>query len=103
MLRKESRDYRGIIILHPHLSVLDIVLDNIQNFFGIGDSRNLEFHVLELDCEEDIILPGDDDSAFVDWGADFEADAIVREEDELGGVPSRRMISIVEILFAVGC
>ena len=24
---------------------------------------------------------------FVDWGADFEADAIVREEDEFGGVP----------------
>ena len=57
MLRKESRDYRGIIILHPHLSVLDIVLDNIQNFFGIGDSRNLEFHVLELDCEEDGAAP----------------------------------------------
>ena len=68
-----------------------------------------EFHVAkEADGEfgltaEEIILPGDDDSAFVDWGAEFEADAIVREEDELGGVPSRRMISIVEILLAVGC
>ena len=63
VLRKGSRDYHGIIVLHPHL-------------------------VLELDREEDIILPGDDDSAFVDWGADFEIDAIVREEDELGGAPT---------------
>lgn len=87
MLRKGSRDYRGIIVLYPHLSHLNIVLHCIQYLLGIGDSHNLEFHVPELDREEDIILPGDDDSAFVDWGADFETDAIVREEDELGGVP----------------
>ena len=36
---------------------------------------------------EGVVLPGDDGSAFVDWSADFEADAIIREEDELGGVP----------------
>ena len=52
------------------------------------DAHNLEFHITELDLEKDIVLPGDDDSAFIDWGADFEADAIVREEDELGGVPT---------------
>ena len=86
VLSKGSRDYRGIIVLSPHLSPLNIVLHCIQYLLGIGDSHNLEFHVLEMDCEEDIILSGDDDSTFVDWGADFEIDAIVREEDELGGV-----------------
>ena len=61
-----------------------------------------EFHVAkEADGEagltaEEIILPGDDDSAFVDWGADFEADAIVREEDELGGVPYLQHLRVIE-------
>lgn len=61
-----------------------------------------EFHVAkEADGEagltsEEIILPGDDDSAFVDWGADFEADSIVREEDELGGVPYLQHLRVIE-------
>ena len=33
---------------------------------------------------------------FVDWGADFEADAIVREEDELGGVPDAEHLWVIE-------
>lgn len=41
-------------------------------------------------------MPGDNDSAFVDWGADFEADAIVREEDELGGVPDAEHLWVIE-------
>jgi len=84
------------IALHPHLSILDIVLDSIQNFLGIRNAHNLEFHVPELDREEGVVLPGDDDSAFVDWGADFEADAIVREEDELGGVPYLQHLWVIE-------
>ena len=82
--------------LHPHLSVLDIVLDNIQNFLCIGNAHNLEFHITELDREKDIVLPGDDDSAFIDLGADFETDAIVREEDELGGVPYLQHPRVIE-------
>lgn len=76
------------IPLHPHLSVLNIVIDGIQNFRCIRDAHNLEFHVPEHDREKDIFLPGDEDGAFVDWGADFEADAIVIEEYEFGGVPT---------------
>ena len=64
--------------LHPHLSHLNIVLDGIQNLLCIGDSQNLEIHIPEVDRVEGVVLPGDDDGAFVDWGADFEADAIVR-------------------------
>ena len=96
MLRKGSRDYRGIIVLHPHLSVLDIILDGVQNFFGVGDAHDLELHVPELDREEGVVLPGDDDDAFVDWGADFESDAIVRKEDELGGVPDAEHLRLIQ-------
>ena len=73
--------------LHPHLSVLNIVFDRIQNLLCIGDSQNFEIHIPEVDRVEGVVLPGDDDGVFVDRGADFEADAIVREEGELGGVP----------------
>ena len=59
---------------------------------------NLEFHVTEADRVECVVLPGDDDSAFVDWGADFESDAIVREEDELGGVPDAEHLWVIEEL-----
>ena len=45
---------------------------------------------------EGLVLPGDDDGDFVDWGADFEADAIVREEDELGGVPDAEHLWVIE-------
>ena len=76
------------IPLHTDLSVLNIVLDGVQNFLCIRDAHNLEFHVPEPDREKDIVLPGDDDSAFIDLGADFEPDAIIREEDELGSVPT---------------
>lgn len=54
----------------------------------------LELYVKELDHEKDIVLPSDDDGAFVDWGADFKADAIVREEDELIGVPYLLLVLI---------
>lgn len=74
--------------LHPHLSIFNIVLHCIQNLLSIGDSQNLEIHIPEVDRVEGVVLPGDDDCAFVDWSADFETDAIVREEDELGGVPT---------------
>lgn len=83
-------------VLHPHLSILDIVLDSIQNFLGIRNAHDLEFHVPELDSEEGVVLPGDNDSAFVDWGADFEAHAIVRKEDELGGVPNAEHLGIIQ-------
>ena len=43
-------------------------------------------HIPEVDRVEGVVLPCDDDGSLVDWCADFEADAIVREEDELGGV-----------------
>ena len=66
-------------IVRPH---------RIQNLFSIGDSQNLKFHIHKADRVEGLVLPFDDDGDFVDWGADFEADAIVREEDELGGVPT---------------
>ena len=74
--------------LHSHLSHLNIVLHCIQNLLSIGDSQNLESHIPEVDRVEGVVLPGDDDSAFVDWGTDFETDAIVREEDEFNGVPT---------------
>ena len=80
--------------LHPHHSVLNIVLDGIQNLLSIGDSQNLEIHIPEVDRVEGVVLPGDDDGAFV--GADFEADAIVREEDELGGVPDAEHLWVIE-------
>ena len=73
--------------LHPHHSVLNIVLHRIQNLLSIGDSQNLEFHITEADRVEGVVLPGDDDSAFIDLGADFEPDAIVRKKDKLGGIP----------------
>ena len=76
-----------VLALYPRLSVLNIVLDGIDDFFCIWDAHNLEFHITELDREIGIVLLGDDDGTFVDWGADFEADAIVREEDEFGEVP----------------
>ena len=57
--------------LHPHLSVLNIVFHRIQNLLRIGDSQNLEFHIPEVDGIEGVVLPGNDDGAFVDWGADF--------------------------------
>ena len=82
--------------LHLHLSHLDINIHNIQHLLSIGDSQNLEFHVTEADRVECVVLPGDDDSAFVDWGADFEADAIVREEDELGGVSYLQHLRVIE-------
>lgn len=75
-----------VLALYPRLSVLNIVLDGIDDFFCIWDAHHLEFHITELDREIGIVLPCDDDSAFIDLRADFEADAIVREEDELGGI-----------------
>ena len=82
--------------LHPHLSVLDIVLDCVQNFFGIGDAHDLELHIPEPDREECVVLPGDKDSTFVDWGADFETDAIVRKEYELGCVPYLQHLRVIQ-------
>ena len=82
--------------LHPHLSIFDIVLHCIKDFLSIGNIYDLEFHITELDREKDIVLPGDDDSAFIDLGADFETDAIVREEDELGGVPYLQHLRVIE-------
>lgn len=84
------------ISLHPHLSVLDIVLDGVQNFIGIRDTHDLELHVPELDREKGVVLPGDNDGAFVDWGADFEAHTFIREEDELGGVPYLQHLRVVQ-------
>ena len=83
------------IVLHPHLSHLNIVLHCIQHLLSIGDSQNLEFHIPEVDRVEGIVLPCDDDGSLVDWCADFEADAIVREEDELGGVPDAEHLGSV--------
>ena len=74
--------------LHPHFSILDIVLYDIEDFLCTVNAYVLELYVKELDHEKDIVLPSDDDGAFVVWGADFEADAIVREEYEFGGVPT---------------
>lgn len=82
--------------LHPHLSHLNIVLDGIQNLLCIGDSQNLEIHIPEVDRVEGVVLPGDDDSAFIDLGADFEPDAIVRKKDELGGVPYLQHLWVIE-------
>ena len=81
---------------HPHLSHLNIVFHRIQHLLSIGDSQILESHIPEVDRVEGVVLPGDDDGAFVDWGADFEADAIVREEDELGGVPDAEHLWVIE-------
>lgn len=53
--------------LHPHLSHLNIVLHCIQNLLRIGDSQNLEIHIPEVDRVEGVVLPCDDDCAFVDW------------------------------------
>lgn len=82
--------------LHPHLSVLNIVLHCIQHLLSIGDSQNLEFHIPEVDRVEGVVLPCDDDGSLVGWCADFEADAIVREEDELGGVPYLQHLREIE-------
>lgn len=71
------------IALHPHLTVLNIVLDGIQNLLCIGDSQNLEIHIPEVDRIEGVVLTGNDDGAFVDWGSDFEADASVRRKMNL--------------------
>ena len=60
----------------------------INDFLSIVNPYDLELYVTELDRKIGIVLPGDDDSAFIDLRADFEADAIVRKEDELGCVPS---------------
>lgn len=81
---------------HPHLSILHIVLHGIQDLLRIGDSQNLEFHIPEVDRIEGVVLPGDDDSAFIDLGADFEPDAIVRKKDELGGVPDAEHLWVIE-------
>lgn len=67
---------------HPHLTILHIILHCIQNFFCIGDSQNLEFHITELDGVEGVVLPGDKDSAVVDWRADLESDAILGKKYE---------------------
>ena len=75
---------RGTVTPTP--SHLNIVLHCIQHLLSIGDSQDLEFHIPEADRVEGVVLPGDDDSALVGWCADFEADAIVRAEDELGGI-----------------
>ena len=85
-----------VLVLHPHLSHLNIVFHRIQHLLSIGDSQNLEIHIPEVDRVEGVVLPGDDDGAFVDWGADFEADAIVREEDELGGVPDAEHLWVID-------
>ena len=82
--------------LHPHLSILHIVLHRIQNLLSIGDSQNLEIHIPEADRVKGVVLPGDDDGAFIDLGANYEADAIVREEDELGGVPDAEHLWVIE-------
>ena len=55
------------MVLHPHLSIFNIVLHYIEDFLSIWDAHDFKLRVPELDREEDIILPGDDDSAFVDW------------------------------------
>ena len=68
--------------LHPHHSVLNIVLDGIQNLLSIGDSQNLEIHIPEVDRVEGVVLPGDDEYR----RADDEVYAIIRKEDELSGV-----------------
>ena len=85
-----------VLVLHPHLSHLNIVFHRIQHLLSIGDSQNLEIHIPEVDRVEGVVRPGDDDGAFVEWGADFEADAIVREEDELGGVPDAEHLWVIE-------
>lgn len=82
--------------LHPHLSVLNIVLHCIQNLLCIGNPHNLEFHIPEADRVEGIVLPDDDESAFVDWGVDFETYTFVREEGELGGVPYLQHFRVIE-------
>lgn len=65
------------IPLHTDLSVLNIVLDGVQNFLCIRDAHNLEFHVPEPDREKDIVLHGDDDDSLVGLCADDEAYAII--------------------------
>ena len=52
--------------LHPNLTILHKILHYIQSFLCIGDSRNLEFHITELDGVEVVVLSGDKDSAAVD-------------------------------------
>ena len=84
------------IVLHPHLSVFDIVLHCVQDFFGIGDAHDLEIHVAELDREEHLVLPSDQDGAVLDLGADFETDTFSREEDELGDVPYPQHLRVIE-------
>ena len=90
------KKWREFLYLHPHLSIFNIVLHHVEYFLGIGDTHDLELHLPEPDCEKDIVLLGDDDSAFIDLGADFETDAIVREEDELGGLPYLQHLRVIE-------
>ena len=85
-----------VLVLHPHLSHLNIVFHRIQHLLSIGDSQNLEFHIPEADRVEGVVLPGDDDSAFIELGADFEPDAIVRKKDELGGIPDAEHLLVIE-------
>ncbi len=79
-----ERRHLTIIALHPHLTILHKILHYIQNFLSIGDSQNLEFHTAELDGVEGTILTGDKDNAIVEWGADLEADILIREKDDIG-------------------
>ena len=72
--------------LHPHLSHLNIVLHCIQHLLCIVDSQNHEIHIPEVDRIEGLVLPCDDDGSLVGWCADFETDAVIREEDEPGGI-----------------
>ncbi len=76
------------LALHPHHSVLNIVLHRIHNLLCIGDSQNLEIHIPEVDRVEGVVLPGDDDATLVYRRADFEAYTFVRKEDELGCIPN---------------
>lgn len=86
----------GTLPSHPHLTILHIVLDSVQSFLCRGDSKNLEVNVPEGDGVEGVVLPCDDDGSLVGWCAYFEADAIVREEDELGGVPDAEHLREIE-------
>lgn len=71
-----------VIALPPHHTILHIILDRIQHILRIGNSQNLKLHIAELDGVEGVVLPGDEDSAVVDWGADFESDAVIGKKYE---------------------
>lgn len=50
--------------------------------------QHLEFLITELDGVEGAVLTGDKDSAIADCGADFEADILIREKDDIVCVPN---------------